>query len=121
MIVIEDLTKVYRLSKRKQKELNTQDSIKKAVNSVSLVAKPGEIYGLLGPNGAGKTTALRCIATLLKPTDGTITVCGHDTIKDSEIVRGKISFLTNEIKLDPQFSPRYMFDFFAKLYNSPIK
>ena len=76
----------------------------------------GEIFGLLGTNGAGKTTTLRCLATLLKPTQGNITVDGLDVVKDSEAVRRKISFLTNDIKMDPQFSPDYLFYFFGRLH-----
>ncbi|MBP5304851.1 MAG: ATP-binding cassette domain-containing protein, partial [Lachnospiraceae bacterium] len=76
MIEVKNLTKVYKLSKRKMAELKTKDSIKRAADGISFTAKPGEIYGLLGPNGAGKTTTLRCIATLLKPTDGSVAVCG---------------------------------------------
>lgn len=121
MIIVNDLTKVYKLSKRQMMEQMTKKNIKKAVNHLSLTAKPGEIYGLLGPNGAGKTTALRCISTLLKPTDGTISVCGYDTVKESENVRKSISFLTNEIKLDPQFSPKYMFHFFGRLQGQDEK
>lgn len=116
MISINDLTKVYKLTKKQMMEQKTKKNMKKAVENLSLTAKPGEIYGLLGPNGAGKTTTLRCIATLLKPTNGSISVCGFDTVKDSEKVRENIGFLTNEIKLDPQFSPRYMFDFFSRLH-----
>ena len=115
MIQINELTKIYKLTKKQMMEHKTKKNMMKAVDNISLTAKPGEIYGLLGPNGAGKTTALRCISTLLKPTEGEIKVCGYDTVKDSENVRKKIGFLTNEIKLDPQFSPRYMFDFFGKL------
>lgn len=121
MIKVKNLTKIYRLSSKQMKELRTKDNIKKAVDNVSFEAQPGRIYGLLGPNGAGKTTALRCIATLLKPTEGTITVYENDTIKDSEAVRQNISFLTNEIKLDPQFTPKYLFDFFARLYKMDDK
>jgi sodium transport system ATP-binding protein len=116
MINVNELTKVYKLSKKQMAEQKTKKNMKKAVNQLSLTAKPGEIYGLLGPNGAGKTTTLRCIATLLKPTDGSITVSGYDTVKDSEKVRENISFLTNEIKLDPQFSAKYLFDFFGRLH-----
>lgn len=116
MISMNGLTKVYKLSKKQMAEQKTKKNMKKAVNMLSLTAKPGEIYGLLGPNGAGKTTALRCIATLLKPTQGDIKVSGLDTVKDSEKVREKISFLTNEIKLDPHFSPKYMFNFFGRLH-----
>ena len=116
MIRIQNLTKVYKLSKKQMQEQKTRKNMKKAVKHLSLTAKPGEIYGLLGPNGAGKTTALRCIATLLKPTEGSIHVCGLDTVNDSVKVREKISFLTNEIKLDPQFSSKYMFNFFGRLH-----
>lgn len=121
MIIIKDLTKVYKLSKKQMVQQKTKKNMKKAVDHLSLTAKPGEIYGLLGPNGAGKTTALRCIATLLKPTDGNISVCNLDTVKASEKVREKICFLTNEIKLDPQFSAKYMFNFFGRLHGQDEK
>ncbi len=116
MITIDHLTKVYKLSKKQMAEMKTKKNMKVAVEELSLTAEKGKIYGLLGPNGAGKTTALRCVATLLKPTAGTINVCGYDTEKEPEDVRSSIGFLTNEIKLDPQFSPKYMFYFFGKLH-----
>lgn len=116
MIEINSLTKIYKLSKRQMHQMKTKKNIKKAAENITLIAHEGEIYGLLGPNGAGKTTILRCIATLLKPTEGLVKVCGYDTVKDSEKVRENIGFLTNEIKLDPQFSPKYMFEFFGKLH-----
>lgn len=115
MIEIKNLKKVYKLNKKQRTEQKTKKNMKVAVNDVSFVAKEGEIFGLLGPNGAGKTTTLRCVATLLKPTDGEITVQGHDTVKEGEEVRRSIAFLTNEIKLDPQFTPKYLFNFFGKL------
>ncbi len=113
MIEVQDLTKVYKLSKSKMAQLKTNSNIKRAADGISFTAKPGEIYGLLGPNGAGKTTTLRCIATLLTPTDGHVTVCGHDTVKEGEQVRESLGFLTNEIKLDPFFTPKYLFEFFG--------
>lgn len=116
MIQINHLTKVYKLSKKQQKELKTKDTIKKAVDDVSLTVNEGEIFGLLGTNGAGKTTTLRCLATLLKPTQGEILVDGLDVCKDSEAVRRKLGFLTNEIKMDPQFTPDYLFSFFGRLH-----
>ncbi len=115
MIEIKNLTKIYRLNKKQQREQKTKDTIKKAVDDLSLTVYPGEIFGLLGTNGAGKTTTLRCLATLLKPTEGTITVDGFDVRRDSGKVREKISFLTNEIKMDPYFTPDYLFSFFGKL------
>lgn len=116
MIEINGLTKIYKLSKKQMLQMKTKNNMKKAADNVSLIAKEGEIYGLLGPNGAGKTTILRCVATLLKPTEGFVKVSGYNTVKQSEKVRENIGFLTNEIKLDPQFSPKYMFNFFGKLH-----
>lgn len=116
MIQIEQLTKVYKLNKKQQKEMKIEDTQKIAVSDLSLTAKEGEIFGLLGTNGAGKTTTLRCLATLLKPTSGHIVVNGFDTVKDGKKVREQIGFLTNEMKLDPQFSPNYLVDFFGRLH-----
>lgn len=116
MIEINNLTKIYKLSKKQMQEQKTKKNMKKAADHISLTAKPGQIYGLLGPNGAGKTTTLRCVATLLKPTEGDIKVCGFDTVKEGEKVRDNIAFLTNEIKLDPHFSAKYMFQFFGHLH-----
>jgi ABC-2 type transport system ATP-binding protein len=54
----------------------------KAVDDLTLVVRPGEIFGFLGPNGAGKTTTIKMIVGLLKPDSGMITVDGLDTQKD---------------------------------------
>lgn len=116
MVEIKNLTKVYKLTKKQMAEQKTKKNMKKAAGDITLTAKPGEIYALLGPNGAGKTTTLRCVATLLKPTQGQVFVCGHDVEKEPEEARKSIAFLTNEIKLDPHFSPKYMFSFFGKLH-----
>ncbi|MBO7634402.1 MAG: ATP-binding cassette domain-containing protein [Lachnospiraceae bacterium] len=116
MIKINNLTKVYKLGKKKMMELKTTNPEKIAVNGLSLETREGEIFGLLGPNGAGKTTTLRCVATLLKPTDGDVSVCGFDTVKQGADVRENICFLTNEIKLDTNFTADYMFKFFGELH-----
>lgn len=119
MIKIENLTKIYKLNKKQMKELKTTDHKKYAVKNLSMEVNKGEIYGLLGPNGAGKTTTLRCISTIIKPTEGEIFVDGHEVQKESEAVRESIGFLTSDIKLDPQFTTDYMFDFFGRLHKVP--
>lgn len=119
MIEIKGLTKVFKLNKKQMAELKTKNPLKTAVDDVSFTARPGEIYGLLGPNGAGKTTTLRCISTLLKPSKGQIYVKGHEVQEEPEAVRNSIGFLTSDIKLDEQFDPDYMFDFFGRLRNVP--
>ena len=116
MIEVNNLTKVYKLNKNDMAKLKTKKNSKVAASEISFKAMPGQIYGLLGPNGAGKTTTLRCIATLLTPTDGSVSVCGYDTVREGKDVRESICFLTNEIKLDPFFTPRYLFEFFGHLH-----
>ncbi len=116
MVEVKGLTKIYKLSNRQKKEMNIKDSKKIAVDNVSFTANEGEIFGLLGPNGAGKTTTLRVISTLLKPTRGEVLVEGHDTVKEAELARADICFLTNELKLDPKFTPRYLFRMFGRLH-----
>lgn len=116
MIKVQNFSKVYKLNKKQMAKLKTKENIKKAVDNISFSAEEGKIYGLLGPNGAGKTTTLRCIATLLKPTSGNIYVNNNDTVNDSIEVRKCIGFLTNELKLDPHFTPQYTMEFFGNLH-----
>ena len=54
-----------------------------AVDALTVSCAPGEILGLVGPNGAGKTTTLRCIAGILRPSEGRIAVAGHDVVTDA--------------------------------------
>lgn len=117
MVEVKKIKKVFKLNKKQMKKDNTKTSIKVAVDGISFTAKPGEIYGLLGPNGAGKTTTLRCISTLIKPTEGTIEVNGVDNQTDSSEVRGSIAFLTNELKLDDHFTANDTIVYFGELYN----
>ena len=93
---------------------------KLVVDDVSFSVDKGEIYGLLGPNGAGKTSLMLMIATLLKPTAGTITIDGLSAPKDTLEIHSKIGFLTTEVKLDPLSTPNKLYDFFAELYSLPV-
>jgi ABC-2 type transport system ATP-binding protein len=51
---------------------------------VSFQLRPGEVFGFLGPNGAGKTTTIRMLVGLIKPTHGTVSVCGFDLRRQFE-------------------------------------
>jgi sodium transport system ATP-binding protein len=101
------------------KSFKTKKQTKHVLKGISFEAHPGMIYGLLGPNGAGKTTTLRLIATLLRPDEGTITVDGNDTVRDSRAVRDKIGLLTGEMKLSGNLSPRETLQFFGQLNHMP--
>ena len=111
-----NLKKTFKLSKKQQKIDRTSSSVKVAVNDLSFNTYEGEIYGLLGPNGAGKTTTLRIISTLIRADSGDVIIDGYSVNKNPEIVRGKISFLTSDLKLEDFFTPNYLFDFFSELY-----
>jgi sodium transport system ATP-binding protein len=87
----------------------------RAVDDVSFVCKPGEIYGLLGANGAGKTTTLRMLATILEPTDGTAIVCGHDVVEAPEKVRANVGFLSTATALYPRLTSQEMVEYFGRL------
>jgi ABC-2 type transport system ATP-binding protein len=54
------------------------------VDSVSFELRPAEVFGFLGPNGAGKTTTIRMLVGLIRPTAGSVTICGYDVRRDFE-------------------------------------
>lgn len=88
------------------------------VKGISFEAKEGEVLGLLGENGAGKTTTLRVLATMLKPSDGTAEINGHDLIKDPDGVRAQIGILFGgEVGLYDRLSARENIRYFAELNN----
>lgn len=113
---VEGVRKTFTLSKKQQKIEHTHDRRKVAVDDLSFTANRGEIFGLLGPNGAGKTTTLRMLATLIRPDQGDAWVDGCSIVSQPEEVRGKIGFLTSELKLEDFFTPNYLYDFFSNLH-----
>ena len=106
MISVKDIHKSY-----------TKDT--ETIKGVSFDIGEGTIFGLLGPNGAGKTTLMQIIATLMKPTSGTVEINGMSPDKDLLKIHKILGFLTTEIKLDPVSTPDHLFDFFAELYDIP--
>ena len=72
-----------------------------ALKGVSLDIEEGEILALLGPNGAGKTTLISTVCGITRPTSGTITVAGHDIIRDYRAARSLIGLVPQEIALEP--------------------
>jgi ABC-2 type transport system ATP-binding protein len=60
------------------------------LDGVDLTVARGTVYALLGPNGAGKTTAVHVLSTLLAADGGTLTVAGHDVVREADEVRKSI-------------------------------
>lgn len=86
MIVTKDLCKTFKNGKI------TVEAVKK----VNLNVKKGEIFGFLGPNGAGKTTTMRMLTTLMKPSEGTATIVGHDLSRQPKLIRQKIGYVSQK-------------------------
>lgn len=88
-----------------------------ALKHVTFTIQEGQVVGLLGENGAGKTTLLRTIATLLTPTSGTVTVGGHDTVKNPNAIKQKIGVLFGgETGLYDRLTAKENLEYFAMLY-----
>ncbi|MBS1718102.1 MAG: ATP-binding cassette domain-containing protein [Armatimonadetes bacterium] len=106
MVRTHDIAKVFMDSKRKEV---------RAVDGVSIEAKPGEIFGLLGANGAGKTTLLRLLSTVISPTAGSAEVAGYDVQQHPEKVRENIGFLSTSTAIYQRLTGREFIEFFGRL------
>jgi ABC-2 type transport system ATP-binding protein len=93
-----------------------RNSDQAAVDRISLLVRKGEILGLLGPNGAGKTTTISMLASLLRPTAGEITICGHRLGRRSRAVRQLIGLVPQDIALYDQLTAAENLRFFGRLY-----
>jgi ABC-2 type transport system ATP-binding protein len=69
---------------------------KKAVDGVSFSIKSGEIFSLIGPNSAGKSTIVKTIIGLLEPTNGSVTIDGHDVVKKPEVTKALVGYIPDE-------------------------
>ena len=84
VISVRDLTKTYASGFR-------------ALNKVNLDIDRGEIFALLGPNGAGKTTLISIICGIVTPSEGVVTVDGHDIVTDYRAARSMIGVVPQEL------------------------
>jgi ABC-2 type transport system ATP-binding protein len=71
-----------------------------ALENIDLEIRRGEIFALLGPNGAGKTTLINIICGIVNPSGGTVTVDGHDNIRDFRAARSLIGLVPQELTTD---------------------
>src|SRR5690242_16587611 len=69
----------------------------KALRDINLDIRKGEIFALLGPNGAGKTTLIGIICGIVNPSQGKITVAGHDIAHDYRAARSLIGLVPQEL------------------------
>lgn len=89
----------------------------KALNSVNVSVEPGSVYGLVGPNGSGKTTLIKCLCGVYRTDGGTITVDG-ETVYDNPQLKGRISYIPDDLYFPATYTPRDMALLYASLYPS---
>jgi ABC-2 type transport system ATP-binding protein len=87
-----------------------------ALDAVTASIRRNEIYGTVGPNGCGKSTLIRIIATLLLPDRGTLSVFGHDVVREANTVRRLINRVSVDAAFFKKLSPNENLSFAARLY-----
>jgi ABC-2 type transport system ATP-binding protein len=90
-----------------------------AVDTLNLSLEPGDIMGFIGPNGAGKTTTIKMVATLLKPSSGTVYIDGVDVVQEPQEVRRLLGYMPDFFGLYDGVMVWEYLDFFAAAYQIP--
>ncbi|NIW35133.1 MAG: ATP-binding cassette domain-containing protein, partial [Gemmatimonadetes bacterium] len=87
-----------------------------ALTDLNLTIPRGVLYGLLGPNGAGKTTALRIIAGILQPTEGTVLMGGYDVHREPESAKSRLGYIPDRPFIYEKLTGSEFLRFVAGLY-----
>ena len=103
MLDIANLTKIY-------------SNGKKALDSLSLTIGKGELIGFIGPNGAGKTTALKIITGIIPATEGSVSIAGHDILRDPVEAKRNFTFVPDHPEIYDGLSGIDYLNFIADIY-----
>lgn len=87
-----------------------------AVKGVSYSVSKGEMFGLVGPDGAGKTTTIRMLTGLLKPDSGNAIVLGYDLLKQQNLIKNEIGYLSQKFSLYGDLTIDENIEFFAEIH-----
>ncbi len=98
------------------KKLVKRFGLKTILRGVDFSVEPGEFVALLGPNGAGKTTFLRILATLSRPSMGSVKVAGHSLPNESAQVRARLGVVSHMPLLYPDLTAEENLEFYARMY-----
>ena len=89
-----------------------------AVRELTFAVAPGEVVGLVGPNGAGKTTTLRSLVGIIRPTDGTIRIAGHDLLQEPLAAKAALAFVPDEPHLFAHLTVLEHLRFIGRIYGT---
>ena len=87
-----------------------------AVSNLSLEIPSGELFAFLGPNGAGKTTTIKMIVGLLRPTSGTIRLCGYDVVADGQRASRLLGYVPDVPYLYEKLTGREFLQFITDMF-----
>jgi ABC-2 type transport system ATP-binding protein len=87
-----------------------------AVNDISFDVHSGEIFAFLGPNGAGKSTTIKMLTTLLRPTQGSLFLSGHDVANEQDAARKMFGIVFQDPSLDDELTALENMELHAVLY-----
>lgn len=104
MLKLEELSKTY------------SKSGTKAVDSLSLEVRDGEIFGFLGPNGAGKTTTIKMLTGVLRPDAGRVEIDGIDLAADPRGAKSRLGYVGDNPELWNRLKAHEYLDFMADVY-----
>jgi ABC-2 type transport system ATP-binding protein len=91
----------------------------RALESLDIAVRGGEVFGFLGPNGSGKTTTIRLLLGFLHPTAGQGRVLGLDMVHDSVAIRRRLGYLPSGIALYDTLTGEQLLDYLAELSGRP--
>ncbi|HZM34632.1 MAG TPA: ABC transporter ATP-binding protein [Burkholderiales bacterium] len=91
----------------------------RALKGVDLEIRPGEIFALLGPNGAGKTTLISIICGIVRPSEGRVSVGGHDILREWRAARSMIGLVPQELPNNAFENVRSVVEFSRGLFGKP--
>jgi len=98
------------------KKLIKRFGLKTILRGLDFSVEPGEFVALLGPNGAGKTTFLRILASLSRPSLGSVKVAGYSLPNESAQVRAKLGVVSHLPLLYPDLTAEENLQFYARMY-----
>jgi ABC-type multidrug transport system ATPase subunit len=90
-----------------------------AAADVSFEIEEGNIFGFLGPNGSGKSTVIRMLCGLLRPTAGEASVLGYDIVRQTEMVKRNIGYMSQQFSLYKDLTVTENLTFYARIYGIP--
>lgn len=92
-----------------------------ALRGIDLRVDEGDLYGFIGPNGAGKTTTIRILTTLLEPSSGEASICGHSVWRSKQTIRGIIGYMPDSFGVYRDMTVVEYLHFFAAAYAIPYR